>query len=84
MINMVVGGKTPILDHADLRSMGYALVLYANAALQGAVYGMQVALRQLKEMGRLDETAPVASFKERQRLVQKPLFDELERNYAGD
>jgi hypothetical protein len=45
---------------------------------------MQVALRQLKEMGRLDETAPVASFKERQRLVQKPLFDELERNYAGD
>ncbi len=82
LVNMVVGGRTPILDLAALKDMGFALVLYANAALQGAVYGMQVALGQLKETGRLDESSPVASFRERQRLVQKPLFDELERRYA--
>ena len=35
-----------------------------------------------KETGRLDESAPVASFRERQRLVRKPLFDELEQRYA--
>lgn len=83
LINMVVGGRTPIIDLAELRSMGFALVLYANAALQGAVYGMQAALGQLKETGSLDESAPVASFKERQRLVRKPLYDELEERYAN-
>ena len=83
LVNMVVGGRTPIVGRAELKAMGFALVLYANAALQGAVFGMQVALGQLKEKGRLDESAPVASFKERQRLVGKPLFDELEKRYAG-
>ena len=84
LVNMVVGGRTPIVDHAELSRLGFALVLYANAALQGAVYGMQTALRQLKERGRLDESAPVASFQERQRLVRKPLFDELEQRYATE
>ena len=84
LVNMVVGGKTPILSVSELRAMKYALVLYANAALQGAVHGMQVALKRLKEEGRLDESAPVTSFEERQRLVGKPLFDRLERDYAAD
>lgn len=84
LVNMVVGGKTPILDLAALRAKKFAIVLYANAALQGAVLGMQVALRQLKSEGRLDESAPVASFAERQRLVQKPVFDALDRKYASD
>ena len=83
LINMVVGGRTPIIDLPELQEMGFALVLYANAALQGAVYGMQQALGQLKDTGRLDESAPVASFAERQRLVRKPLYDELEQRYAA-
>jgi hypothetical protein len=32
--------------------------------------------------GRLDEDGPVASFAERQRLVQKKKFDALEHRYA--
>jgi 2-methylisocitrate lyase-like PEP mutase family enzyme len=83
MINMVVGGKTPILDRDALRGMGFALVLYANAALQGALAGMQGALRELKDAGRLDESAAVATFADRQRLVGKPEFDALERKYGG-
>ena len=84
MINMVPGGKTPIVDAAALASMGFAMVLYANAALQGAIAGMQAALTELKARGFLDESSgKIASFAERQRLVQKPLFDELERRYSG-
>jgi 2-methylisocitrate lyase-like PEP mutase family enzyme len=82
LVNLVVGGRTPIMDLSELDGMGFALVLYANVALQGAVYGMQAALGQLRREGRLDESGPIASFKERQRLVQKPLFDELEKRYA--
>jgi 2-methylisocitrate lyase-like PEP mutase family enzyme len=83
LINLVVGGKTPILDATELAHLRYGLVLYANAALQGAVLGMQNALRELKTRGRLDESSTtVCSFAERQRLVQKPLTDALERKYA--
>src|SRR6516164_650907 len=83
LINMVVGGKTPIIGREELARMGYALVLYANVALQGAISGMQQALRQLQAQGQMTENGPVASFKERQRLVGKPMFDELERRYGG-
>jgi 2-methylisocitrate lyase-like PEP mutase family enzyme len=83
VVNMVVGGKTPIVELAELRRARFALVLYANVALQGAVHGMQAALRQLKDQGRLDESGPVAPFRERQRLVGKPEFDALEKRYAS-
>lgn len=82
LVNLVVGGKTPILGLDELGDMGFSLVLYANVALQAAVHGMQVALGQLRADGRMDEGGPVASFAERQRLVGKNLFDELERRYA--
>ncbi len=83
LVNLVVGGRTPIVGLDELDQMGFALVLYANAALQGAVYGMQAALGQLKQQGCLDESGPLASFKERQRLVNKPLFDALEKRYSA-
>jgi 2-methylisocitrate lyase-like PEP mutase family enzyme len=85
LVNMVVGGKTPIVEASELSAMGFAIVLYANAALQGAILGMQNALRELKERGRLDESSTtLVSFAERQRLVQKPECDEMEQRYAGD
>jgi len=84
VINVVVGGKTPVFSQDDLAKMGFGLVLYANVALQGAIAGMQAALKQLKTTGRMDESsAMIASFAERQRLVKKTLFDELEGKYAG-
>ncbi|AGU49283.1 putative 2,3-dimethylmalate lyase [Variovorax paradoxus B4] len=83
LMNMVVGGKTPIFGARELGGMGYGLVLYANAALQGAVAGMQKALTVLRDTRRLDEDpALVTPFAERQRLVGKPEWDALERRYA--
>jgi 2-methylisocitrate lyase-like PEP mutase family enzyme len=83
LINIVVGGKTPVVSQERLAQMGFALVLYANVALQSAIKGMQSALGQLKEKGELDEGGPVVSFRERQRLVRKPEFDELEKRYSA-
>jgi 2-methylisocitrate lyase-like PEP mutase family enzyme len=83
LINIVVGGKTPTLTADELGKQGYSLVLYANAALQGAVLGMQKALSTLRRDGKLDEDPSLlAPFKERQRLVSKDLYDELEQRYA--
>ena len=82
IINIVIGGKTPTLSHQELKEMGFGMVLYANAALQGAVIGMQNALGKLKETGQLEESSGlVASFELRQSLVQKPLMDQLESKY---
>lgn len=84
LINLVVGGRTPILGQAELASMGFSIVLYANTALQAAIHGMQGALRDLKVSGRADESSPgVATFVERQRIVGKPIFDRLEALYAS-
>jgi 2-methylisocitrate lyase-like PEP mutase family enzyme len=84
LMNMVIGGKTPTFGAEELGSLGYGFVLYANAALQGAVAGMQRALTVLRDTRRLDEDpALVAPFAERQRLVGKPLLDELEKKYAN-
>jgi 2-methylisocitrate lyase-like PEP mutase family enzyme len=82
IVNVVIGGKTPALAQPVLAEMGFGLVLYATAALQGAVRGMTQALTLLKNQGQLQEDASVvATFAERQALVQKPLFDALEAKY---
>lgn len=84
LMNMVIGGKTPIAGTDELAQLGYGIVLYANAALQGALAGMQRALTVLREKHRIDEDpALVAPFKERQRLVGKELIDALEQRYKN-
>jgi len=83
LLNMVIGGKTPVLQRDEAEEMGFSLVLYANAALQGAVLGMQNALGALKEAGRLNEDSGLtATFAERQRLVGKSTFDEMDQRYS--
>jgi len=84
LMNMVIGGKTPIIGNEELGRLGFGIVLYANAALQGAIAGMQKALTTLRDVRRLDEESGVVTpFKERQRLVGKPEWDELEKRYSS-
>ncbi|WPG39169.1 isocitrate lyase/PEP mutase family protein [Variovorax sp. EBFNA2] len=84
LMNMVIGGKTPIFGAEELGGLGYGIVLYANAALQGALAGMQKALTVLRDTRRMDEDPSlVAPFAERQRLVRKPELDALDARYAN-
>lgn len=83
LINIVAGGLTPMLELPEFERMGYSLVLYANAALQASVAAMQKVLGHLKANGSLDGVSDqLATFVERQRLVQKPRFDALEKKYS--
>ncbi len=83
LMNMVIGGKTPIFDAEQLGELGYGIVLYANAALQGAVAGMQKTLTVLRDEKSVQEASGlVASFAERQRLVGKPEWDALEKRFT--
>jgi 2-methylisocitrate lyase-like PEP mutase family enzyme len=83
LMNMVIGGRTPIVGADELAALGYGIVLYANAALQGAVAGMQKTLTVLRDAKQVHEASGlVATFAERQRLVGKPEWDALEQRYS--
>ena len=83
LMNMVIGGKTPIFNAEQLGELGFGIVLYANAALQGAVAGMQKALTELRDEKEVQESGGlVTPFAERQRLVGKPAWDALEKRYG--
>jgi 2-methylisocitrate lyase-like PEP mutase family enzyme len=83
LVNIVEGGATPQLPADELGALGFAIVLYANAALRGAVRGMQVVLEHLRRTGStLGALEAMVGWEERQELVGKPLFDELSERYA--
>lgn len=83
LANIVYGGKTPGLPRERLAAMGFSGIVYANAALQAAVAGMSRVLRHLAATGSLAgiEDA-LASFAERQNLVDYDGFAALDRRYA--
>lgn len=85
IINIVVGGKTPMLTLQELKDLEFSVVLYANAALQVTVSAIQKMLEKLRREGSLaGYESQLASFEERQRVVAKPFFDTLERRYASE
>ena len=80
--NIVFGGKTPDPGGSAFEEMGFAFVLYANAALQAAVHATEVVLGSLKSERSLNMVSELlTSFENRQRLVAKGVWDELEDKY---
>ncbi len=83
ILNIVFGGKTPMPEQEELRALGFSGVLYANTALQAALAGMQQALAHLHKTGSLKGAEHMlAGFAERQKAVNKDVFDALEAKYA--
>jgi 2-methylisocitrate lyase-like PEP mutase family enzyme len=84
LINMVEGGKTPLMEKGELEALGYHVILYANSGMRAAILGMQRVLGALKERGSTTNVLDqIASWEERQRLVGKDHFDELEERYTS-
>jgi 2-methylisocitrate lyase-like PEP mutase family enzyme len=80
--NIVFGGKTPDLGREHLTTMGFSLVLFANAALQAALKASREVLDVLKNEHSLASVGDrLASFEERQRIVDKATWDAREERY---
>ena len=85
MANMVEGGLTPLTSRDALGELGFSIALYANAAMRGAVAGMRHVMDHLKTHGDTKEAGDLMiGWADRQELVRKPEFDELDRRYAAD
>lgn len=83
VVNLVEGGKTPLLGIDELGE--FSLALFANLTLQAAVYGMQRVLEELRRTGRITDGVrdQIAPWAERQRLVRKSDFDEMDERYGS-
>lgn len=85
LCNMVFGGKTPLLPRTRLAGMGYAGIIYANAALQASMLAMRDVLGHLHEHGSLEGCGDrLVSFAQRQELVDFDRYSALERRYGGE
>ena len=83
IFNYVFGGKTPPVDHAKLKDMGYGAGLFANAALQAALLSVHNVLGELHRTGSLEGVRDaLASFEMRQSSVRKHDFDAMEKRYT--
>lgn len=84
VINIVMGGLTPMLPLDELKSAGFSLVLYANAALQASMHSITSVLGHLRDHGSLHGVEDhLATFTERQRIVRKDFYDDMEARYTG-
>ena len=67
MANIVEGGETPDLSHAELRDIGYAIAAYPLTLMAAAMRAMVTTLSAMKQDG--DRSAHLMDFKElRQRI----------------
>ena len=81
--NMVIGGKTPLLTREELGRMGYAIVAYANAALQASILGMQQVLQHLNDKGSIvGAEEKIMMFAERQHLLGADFYRDLANQYG--
>jgi 2,3-dimethylmalate lyase len=84
LVNVVVGGLTPVLSRAELERLGFKLILYAGLALQVSMLAVRNALRHLATHG--DPSAMsdrIMSFAERQQIVDLPAVEALERRFGA-
>lgn len=84
IVNMVEGGKTPLLPASELESLGFSVALYANTALRTAGFAIREAMRTLKEQGDTSSLIDrMLSWHDRQRLVELGGYQALEDRLLG-
>jgi 2-methylisocitrate lyase-like PEP mutase family enzyme len=85
LVNVVEGGKTPLLRAAEFEKLGYKFVLHANLVLRIAARSVDRALIRLRDdggsLGLVDEVLP---WDERQALCRLDVWDELDAAVRED
>lgn len=67
MANLVEGGLTPMLSHADLQDIGYAIAIYPLAGLSASIAAINSVLGGIRDGGKLPD--PELSFADLRRIV---------------
>ena len=85
LLNMFLGGKTPIVPLERLRAWGYRLVIVPSDLQRAALAAMEETLRALKRDGHsADLAARMASFADREAVVGTADYLALDARYRAD
>ena len=72
-INLIYGGKTPILPAAELAKMGFKVLLYSTPALYVAVRALKESMSLLQRSHDLSSISDESvTFKQFQALIEEP------------
>jgi 2-methylisocitrate lyase-like PEP mutase family enzyme len=79
--NMIERSKTPLLPEAELKAMGYSIIIYANAALYLGSFAIKQGLDVLRREGTTASLIErMTTFQDRQQLVGLHKTDAYERD----
>jgi methylisocitrate lyase len=87
MLNLIEGGKTPLISYEEAAGMGFRIVVPALTSLFAAAKGMYDVMKQVREKGvSLDYKERLFDFASFAEIVRLDKIQEMERKYlpAGD
>ena len=83
LFNYAEGGKTPPVTHAQLRELGFRLVIFPIGLLLAATAAMRALLEQIRADGSPIEVLPtLMPFGEFLDFIGLPEIGELEQRFA--
>ncbi|MCX7787704.1 MAG: isocitrate lyase/PEP mutase family protein [Spirochaetes bacterium] len=82
MLNLIEGGKTPLVSYREAEEMGYRYVVAALTCLFTATKAMLERMKQVRQRGvSLEYADQIVSFHEFTQIVHLPVIQEMERKY---
>lgn len=84
LMNMFHGGKTPLVPAPALQEMGYQIVIIPSDLQRAAIFAMREVLDAIKTNGDSGAlTERMASFKDREVVVDTAAYMDLEKQYGA-
>jgi len=83
MVNMVEGGRTPLLPSDELGRMGYKIVIWPDTPMAAAAHAMRTALSELKDKGTtINIIDKLTKFEEMRSLLGFSQYRELDQRFG--
>jgi methylisocitrate lyase len=83
LVNMIEGGKTPCLSQAELKQLGFKIVVYPLSGLFAATQAMLKCWQYLKEHGTTDRQEDVVDFQQFEKSIDVAKYRNLESQFKG-
>jgi 2,3-dimethylmalate lyase len=85
-INLVEGGKTPLMTHQELGALGFRVLNYSGSLQRAGMKAMQELLVELRRTGNVDAFYPgrVASLDERSAVLGLDAYYKLEQELLDE
>jgi len=82
LINMVEGGRTPILPLDELATLGFRIILYPTVGIRAVMKALGSLYTEMRANGGTSASSDrIVAFEERNQITGLKDYEELERRY---